>query len=407
MHRNFQHQVGVSQYYYEEVPPSFMLRNITTTTTTTTSDISLPPCTSIGKADWIECHEDNNDWSMDVVLTVYKRDNLKEQLGMIAAQTLLPSQIIVVQNEDHHFPPNYISSIIEEWNNQNHSNTTTSLNSTTNSYISRPPCHLVQFSKDSQYHGRFHIAYLSSKAKFVSLWDDDLTVGSSWLEVVVNFLRTTPHVIASTSGRVLRELPAGHNDWTAVYGLLSEFRSPIEARTTDDDIIATARRVDFTVQHHTLERRLLRHYVGFEAFTYATGEDIQLSFALQLQQQQGIQAYALQGPSNTTSFLAQADQGLGANGAYASWKQKAQEPRQWLLCRLVLAGMKFDDCRNCDIATATTCLAHFQQTGSTMRHRQSSSTKKPTTKQARMNVVDPSQLTLREQVQYYRNLKTN
>jgi hypothetical protein len=104
---------------------------------------------------------------------------------------------------------------------------------------------------------------------------------------------------------------------------------------------------------------------------------MQLSFALQ---RVGVQAYAIMPPSKPITATAStpeidpktawasADSGLGANGEFASWKKKAQEPRLWLLCQLVLEGFLFDDCLNCDNSTAHTCVRHFESTGATMQH---------------------------------------
>jgi hypothetical protein len=205
---------------------------------------------------------------------------------------------------------------------------------------------------------------------------------------------------------VLRQLPTEANYWNAEYGLIKEFRPLVE---TNGQLL-TSRRVDFTVQHHTLRRTLLRHYLGAPVFTYATGEDLQLNFALQ---RAGVQAYVLTSPPNTTTTdtttqnhsetaWASADLGMGANGEFASWMRKAQEPRLWLLCQLVLEGFPFDDCLNCNNRTAHACVHHFESTGPSMRHRLTRQQKQDLVQSRAAAPMDISRMTPREIARYYR-----
>lgn len=329
----------------------------------------LPICNTSSKADWIECVP--NETSIDVVLTVYKRNNLLQQLSMIASQTLVPSNIWVVQSEDHQD----ISSIVTAWNegrDLNVSNLTQEYQSrpsdsnTSWSMVptSRPPLHWLHFHVDAKYHGRFYVAYMLSSARYISFWDDDLRVGKGWLEHCVGFLQSQKDwAIVSGKGRIVQELPSASNDYDVTYPTLEKgIRPPLSWSQ------GTAHSVDFTVQHHTLRRELLRLYLASPVHTLTTGEDMQLNFALQ---QRGIPSYSL-APHKAFSrqVWASADQGLGSNGPHASWKQKPQEPRLWLLCKLAKLGFQLPDCQNCHSTTIDQCLEHLERTGSTMRHRE-------------------------------------
>ena len=326
------------------------------------SSLFLPPCIPHSKETWMECslpnHQDQP--TIDVILTVFKRKNLQAQLDMIAAQSLLPSHIWILQTENHQD----VTSIIKRWNSTKQNSTTTTL----------PDPHLIHFvDSDSKYHGRFHIAYMMSVARYVSVWDDDLQVGSRWLEHAVGFLQSQNDIaIVSSGGRVVKELPAPANEWNVVYhdrGTATTLSPPVEWSG------GTAHRVDFTVQHHTLRRELLRFYLGSLAHTYFTGEDIQVSRALQ---ERGVSAYQLESNKREGRW-ASADFGMGANGPLASWKTKSQKPRLWLLCKVASSAseeqdeevpMDFPHCSNCQNSTVIQhCVQHFEAMENTTRHR--------------------------------------
>jgi hypothetical protein len=342
--------------------------------------------------------------TIDVILTVFKRENLLEQLNMVAAQSLQPSNIWVLQNENHQ----NISSIIQAWNDtrqpilSSRDNNTNSNTSPDDNRRRRPPpprVHHLHFrDSDSKYHGRFHVAYMMSSATYVSIWDDDLSVGAGWLEHAVRFLQSQhDKAIVSSGGRLVQELPDEANEYETVYGRTTTDHNPQTLHWSGGMAVP----VDFTVQHHTLRRELLRFYLGSRVYTYATGEDMQLSFALQ---RVGVTAYALESHRDYQAW-ASADTGLGANGPHASWKQKPQEPRLWLLCKLVQEGYRLvllydDECRNCKNATAVqACMDHLEQTGSTMEHQ----TRRRRRKQDGPLVVeDPSRaVDLRQLARYY------
>jgi hypothetical protein len=217
------------------------------------------------------------------------------------------------------------------------------------------PIDLIHFHKDSRYHGRLHAAYMMSTARYISIWDDDLLVGPKWLEYVVSFISShEDKVIVSSGGRNITSIPDVRNQFDLEYDTSPnpKGRARYEARP-----------VDFTVQNHSLRRELLRHYLASPVYTYATGEDIQLNFALQ---RHGIQAYKLPPRGKWSNAYADADSGaLGSEGKFASWKTNPQEPRKWLLCKVIEQGFRTQTCTNCDTVTVRHCLDHFESLNST------------------------------------------
>lgn len=318
----------------------------------------LPLCNNASKASWIECAP--VETTIDVFLTVYKRENLVEQLTMIASQTVLPSAIWVIQNEDHQ----NVEHIIKAWNSEANITSNRLPSNLTSSWPeNRPPLYWLHFHYDSMYHSRFHAAYMLSSARYISLWDDDLSVGAGWLEHVIEFLKSqNDTAIVSGKGRIVQELPWPSNDYEVVYIDREKLvREPLVWNG------GTAHAVDFTVQHHTLRRELLKLYLGATVYTYASGEDIQMNFALQ---RHGIPSYSLARHKNLSlAAWASADNGMGSNGPHASWKKKPQEPRLWLICKLAQDGYRLPNCENCNTTVIQECLDHFEKTGSTMRHR--------------------------------------
>ena len=128
----------------------------------------LPPCTK-SLSFWKDC--DPGPGSIDVVLTIFKRPNLRQQLEMLVNSTLQPGNIFVYQSETHQNVPPIVKHFKESFPNF------------------KVPIHIVQAPVDTAgYHGRFFIAYSMSRARYISVWDDDLMVGTRWLERVTKFM---------------------------------------------------------------------------------------------------------------------------------------------------------------------------------------------------------------------------
>ena len=307
----------------------------------------LPDCNDSNISFWKECVPSSTSTtpSVDVILTVYKRNNLRIQLEMIRNQTVLPSNIFIYQtirtnnnNNNNHDVP----SIIQEFQ-RNFTNFTV-------------PIHTIQAPVDTaRYHGRFYMAHTMSRAKYISVWDDDLTVGPGWLERVLDFLASQKDmVIVSSGGRLVDKIPDFSSNATT---------TRTTTTTTTVQYGTMQKRtgyVDFVVHNYNLRRELLRYWLGAPVHTYYTGEDMQLAATLQ---KYGVLSYKLGGRPHGNDY-ATASKGLGANDRkYASWKKKkASEARQWLLCQLIKDGFQTRQCQNCnDTKTVQHCLDYFEK----------------------------------------------
>lgn len=125
-----------------------------------------PNCSN--SVQWEVCEPSTS--TVDVVLTVFKRASLAKQLDDVAAQTLVPNHVWVVQNENH----TDAVSVVDQWRE-------------THPAI---PIDLVSSSSNTKYHGRFFLAYALSNASYVSVWDDDVTASKKWLQYCVDFSKS-------------------------------------------------------------------------------------------------------------------------------------------------------------------------------------------------------------------------
>jgi hypothetical protein len=251
--------------------------------------------------------------SVDVVLTVFARDNLARQLDAAAAQTKRVSHVWVVQNENHVDA----ASILQLWKAKpGHDNMHVSL---------------IHFEENSKYHGRFHVAYLMSNAEYVSVWDDDVTVGTEWVQSCIEVSKANGDALVGANGRSIMSILAGAGG--ADYARQTQLNG----------------QNDFVGHTWTLKREHLRVYFWQAPVTYITGEDIQLTYALQTI---GIKSWTApqKGKASVTDTKYTAD-------AHASWlKRNLQEVRQWLFCKLLQKGFRPLKCADCNADTVKRCV---------------------------------------------------
>lgn len=249
--------------------------------------------------------------TIDVVLTVWKRDNLVNQLNDVENQTKKVSRVLVVQNKNH---VKGVARIVDKWK-QTH-----------NTDID-----IVTFTGDSGYHGRFHMAYALSDAEYVSVWDDDVHVGHKWLEYCIEQSKIKSDALVGATGRSILHIYQNNR-----FQLQKEF---IGAQN------------DFIIHTYTMKRQLLRFFIGKQQITYATGEDMQLAFALQLR---GIISW---NPNQYNDGRFVRDISHLNSDKHASHLQNHHIPlRNWLLCRMILDGFRLLNCSNCNVKTAKVCV---------------------------------------------------
>jgi UDP-N-acetylglucosamine 2-epimerase (non-hydrolysing) len=272
-------------------------------------------CADRGQAQYSACTFRD---TVDVVLTVFARNILASQLDAVAAQTKRVSHIWVVQNENHFDA----ASVVQKWKAESKSGM---------------PVSLVHFDENSRYHGRFHVAYLMSSAEYVSVWDDDVTVGKGWVQHCIEVSRANGDALVGANGRSILTLDALKD-------------APYERHAKQVELNGQN---DFVGHTWTLKREHLRAFFAQTPLTYLTGEDIQLSYALQ---QIGIKSWTApqQGEATVADTKFTAD-------AHASFLRKdLANVRQWLFCALLEKGLRTLKCTNCDEATVKRCIREFE-----------------------------------------------
>jgi hypothetical protein len=287
-----------------------------------------PPLCSKAEASWQECIADDPT-TIDVILTIWKRRSLHFQLRSLASQSFKPSHVYIVQSKDflRHV---FIQKSVREFSE-----------STSQSI----PVDIIHSSADQGYHGRFHIAYALSNATYVSIWDDDVAAEPGYLEFCVNYSKARNDALVGGDGRIFNQLLAGWRSSTTKKNIGYNFAKEQDIRKDNES-------VDYAANAWTLRRDFLRFYLGSTVYTYATGEDMQLAFALQ---RQGIK---VETPDPPKGYQLQNIKQLFRD-SYASWIFKSQEPRQWLICKIMQSGFRPVNCSNCDEETIRRCLYYF------------------------------------------------
>ena len=160
----------------------------------TSSDTPTVACHNA--APWEVCEAANP--TVDVILTVYRRNVLAQQLRDVAMQIFRPTQVIVVQNELRVD----VGPVVANFTAGHPEIPITVITSTTN----------------TRYHGRFFFAYAMSQASFVSVWDDDVTAGREWLNFSVGFSLDHGDALVGGNGRTLESIgTANHGHMNQLY----------------------------------------------------------------------------------------------------------------------------------------------------------------------------------------------
>ncbi|WP_353720114.1 glycosyltransferase [Dyadobacter sp. 676] len=180
-----------------------------------------------------------------VILTVWRRDNLREQLLAIMAQTVQPKEIWVCQNE------NFIDvrAILSEFPGVEH----------------------VHSSVNLKYFGRFSIAR-HLKAKFIWILDDDQIPSPNWLKTCL-MICEAENAIVSSAGRIIPEndyLPERSNN-------IGKFFFGDVPQTGNSNTCAEDSIVDYGCNGWFLQQQWLRYFWETSPFTLEISEDMHLS----------------------------------------------------------------------------------------------------------------------------------
>lgn len=186
-----------------------------------------------------------------VILNVWRRNYLNEQLESLVAQSLRPDLVWIVQYEAHLD----IKEIIEKFKDV--------------ITIEHIDC-----SYNLKYFGRFAIANFV-KSRYVWLLDDDIIPGKKWIEYSIQLLEEF-NCLVSCAGRIIPNGDFRPEETFDIKRFVGDCSGePIYFNSTHVF-------VDFGIQSYFLKKEWLKYFWGIYPFTFETGEDIHLSASLKL-----------------------------------------------------------------------------------------------------------------------------
>jgi hypothetical protein len=221
-----------------------------------------------------------------LILNIWKRDYLKEQIRYIINQTVLPSEIWVIQYEYHVS----VDEILHEYRN-------------------RFKIVHIHSSENLKYFGRFSLANLVT-TEYVWLLDDDILPGKHWAEMCIEKVKLTNCLITGAG----RTIPNGSYRPETPYFYYKNFFGDASKKNynyTSKDTL-----VDFGIQSYFLKSKWIASFWKIYPSTFESGEDIHLAASLKIDL--GIKTMVpVQKTLDTSGNLNKA---LGSD-QHASWRQ--------------------------------------------------------------------------------------
>jgi hypothetical protein len=169
---------------------------------------------------------------VSVILTVYKRNYIDEQIRAILAQTVIPYKIYLWQNEEH-------IDVTE--------------------YREKYGVSLIRADENFKFHGRFAFANLM-QTEYVAIFDDDIIPGKKWLENCLRLSRERNCIVGANGRTFIRD-----SEWTGYESLVREDSK------------------SHLVGHCWFFRKeWLKYMWMLEPYTYENGEDIHFCLSARL-----------------------------------------------------------------------------------------------------------------------------
>ncbi len=189
-----------------------------------------------------------------IVLNIWKRNYIKEQMIALLSQIVLPKEIWVLHYENYVEIQEYINEVRKVF----------------------PNIFLFISDKNLMFFGRHSIA-ISANTKFIWVLDDDVIPGVKWLNNCVkkcDFL----NAIITCSGRIIQEntfRPESFLSSKAYIGDFSNKGSPINLCSKDT-------MVDYGCNSYFFKKEWISAFWNIWPITFLTGDDIHLSAALKI-----------------------------------------------------------------------------------------------------------------------------
>jgi hypothetical protein len=224
-----------------------------------------------------------------VLLNIWKRNHLEEQLSSVLSQTILPKEIWIVHYEDHV----KLKSIVDHFKEI------------------YPPIFLIASAKNLKYFGRFSIA-INITTKFTWLLDDDVIPGEKWMENCVTKCESLNSLIACT-GRIVPQNnfePEKVGEVDRKNFFVGDMTYLFKNYCQEDTL------VDYGCNSYFLKSEWLRAFWSVWPATFLSGEDIHLSATCK--SVLGINTHVIQQTDNETCGNKKKVYG---SDEVASWKQ--------------------------------------------------------------------------------------
>jgi GT2 family glycosyltransferase len=194
--------------------------------------------------------------SVTVIITIWKRQYLREQLDALLEQTVLPEEIWIIHYESHVD----IRSVVDEY------------------LPVFPAIFVIQSDLNLKYFGRFSIAK-HVNSEFVWLLDDDVIPGKSWLERSCKKCRELNAVISCT-GRIVPK-----DDFLPELGRSGDLRKYFVGDCYNDEgmnYCPADTQVDFACNSYFIQSGWITDFWAIWPSTFLSGEDIHLSASLKV-----------------------------------------------------------------------------------------------------------------------------
>lgn len=191
-----------------------------------------------------------------VIIAVYKRLYLDEQLQALLGQTVPPAQIWIMQNERHVD----INPVVEKYRSLH------------------PHISVIQSDVNLKFFGRFTIAQ-HVDTEFAWVLDDDVIPGRTWVERCINKCRALNAVIAC-SGRIIP-----NNDFVPEKGGAGEWPKYFIGDGYDDAPLNHCPQdtyVDYGCNSYFFKTEWITDFWTVYPSTFKNGDDIHLGASLKM-----------------------------------------------------------------------------------------------------------------------------
>ena len=217
--------------------------------------------------------------SINAIITVFKRNNYNNQLRSLLAQTILPAEIYIWQNESH------VNVEIDKDIFISASNMNIQIH------------HIHSINTNFKFHGRFTLPLLF-QCDYVAIFDDDTVPGKKWFENCIRSVNTYNSIV-------------GANGRTNIHNSNNEVGVG-DGSPVDRDTI-----VDFVGHCWFFRREWIHHMWSFPAYTFVNGEDIH--FAASSKIRENISCVVPMQPHSDRDLWGDTQNYLGLD-EYATWR---------------------------------------------------------------------------------------